>query len=224
MFWPITEFFKTCNRVFLLLYLPVGIIHSKYSIPPVLMYIYSRSQLLSADVLCSHVFVQEGSDSRQVGVEAVPHHHLQPADLNLSVQTVKQRRVPSRQTHHHIWHTDRQEVSSRFHIKFITQIVFFFYSTNSSSSIHSQTFKNTLFPDQVASCHLSLDWETETCNMGNKLKIFCLGQQTSLRKPPEECKVFFKHSNIFNMRRKSSSTTAVVVLIIPEAAAVNRVI
>lgn len=51
----------------------------------------------------THMFVEEGSNSGQIWVEGVPHHHLQPADLNLSVQTIKQRRVTVRQTHHHIW-------------------------------------------------------------------------------------------------------------------------
>lgn len=51
----------------------------------------------------THVFVEEGSDSRQFRVETVPDDQLQPADLNLSVQTIKQRRVTSRQSRHHIW-------------------------------------------------------------------------------------------------------------------------
>lgn len=48
----------------------------------------------------SHVFVQERSDSGQVGVEGVPHDHLQPSDLDLSVETVQQRRVAGGQTEH----------------------------------------------------------------------------------------------------------------------------
>lgn len=49
------------------------------------------------------MFVEEGSDSRKVRIERVPHHHLQPADLHLGIQTIKQRRVAVGQTHHHIW-------------------------------------------------------------------------------------------------------------------------
>ena len=51
----------------------------------------------------THVFVEEGSYSRQFRIETVPDDQLQPADLNLSVQTIKQRRVTSRQSRHHIW-------------------------------------------------------------------------------------------------------------------------
>lgn len=54
------------------------------------------------------MFVEESSDLGKVRVEGVPHHHLKPADLNLSIQTVEQSRVTARQTHHDVCGTERE--------------------------------------------------------------------------------------------------------------------
>lgn len=61
-----------------------------------------------AECFVTYMFVEECSNSRKFWVETVPHNHLQPANLDFSIQTIKQRRVTPRESRHHVWWTNRQ--------------------------------------------------------------------------------------------------------------------